>query len=643
MTSDTPRFRLGIVAIVAVSLFAALFARLWYLQVLSAPDFRAQAQLNAIRTVEDPAPRGRILDRNGKVLVDNRASNVVAIDRAKLVKSEEPKLLAALSQILGPTPAELKARLESQRVSPYTPVPVAEDVPEDKMVRLLERADEFPAVVAKRVAVRSYPMGNLAAHLLGYVGEVTQDEIDASGGDYQLGDEIGKAGIERVYEKDLRGKAGELKIEVDAKGRPVRVVSHRPPVQGDDVVLSINADVQRTTEDALAQGLAAARGRKDRKDGRPLKADAGAAVVLDTNGYVEALASNPTFDLPGLADGITTQESQALFSASTGAPFTDRAIQGQYSPGSTWKLVTADAALRRGLISPNFSLVDTGSYTIPGDCVSTGCIRRNAGSRAYGRVGVTRALTVSSDVFFYTLGANFWIQRSRYGDNAIQDQAAKYGFGQPTQLPLPFESSGRVLTKASKQALHDKNPKLVAAGWYTGNNVNLAIGQEAVLVTPIQLANAFTTFANGGTRYSPNVALRIQKPNGKVVREIAPRVIDRLDFPPQVRDPILAGLIGVVSNPEGTAYNAFAGFPLAQWGIAGKTGTAQAPPKQDTALFVGFGPVAAPQYVVAVVMEQGGFGASSAAPAARKIFGVLSGLEQQQPPVQFVTANAPGD
>jgi len=262
MTQDTPRFRLGIIAVVAVSLFAALFARLWYLQVLSAPDFRLQAQANSIRTVEDPAPRGRILDRNGRVLVDNRASNVVAIDRSKLDRKARRAVLARLSRVLDVPAGVLGQRLDSVRVSPYTPVPVAEDVPEGKMVRLLERSDDFPAVVAKRVAVRSYPFGNLAAHLLGYVGEVTQKEIDASAGGYQLGDHIGKAGIERVYEKDLRGKAGELKIEVDSKGRPIRVVSHRAPVQGDDVVLSVNADVQRTAEDALEQGLASARGRR---------------------------------------------------------------------------------------------------------------------------------------------------------------------------------------------------------------------------------------------------------------------------------------------------------------------------------------------------------------------------------------------
>jgi penicillin-binding protein 2 len=642
MSADTPRLRLGILAIVALSLFAALFTRLWYLQVLSSPELRQRAAVNAIRVVSEPAPRGRILDRKGRVLVDNRASNVVAIDRSKLPDDKVEGVLERLSAVLGVPPDVLGKRMGDQRVSPYTPVPVAEDVPENQMVHLLERADEFPAVVAKRVAVRSYPNGSLAAHVLGYVGEINDEELRADPDAYDLGDQIGKAGVERVYESELRGRDGELRIEVDAHGKAIRVVTHRPPTQGNDLVLTLDLDVQRTTEEALAQGLKAAQGRRFEDDRRPLVADAGSAVVLDKQGGVVAMASYPTFDLPGLADGISSEEAKVLFSPETGAPFINRAIQGQYAPGSTWKLVTADAALRSGLVSPNFSLNDTGTFTISGDCSNKGCVRHNAGSRAFGRVGVSRALTVSSDVFFYTLGERFWQSRRQFGENAIQDVASRYGFGQSTGVPLPAETSGRVLTPASKQALHDKNPKLASAGWYTGNNVNLAIGQEAMLVTPIQIATAYATFANGGQRYSPNIALRIQRQDDKVLKEIGPRVAATVDLPPSVRSPIFSGLVGAVSNPDGTAYNAFNGFPLAQWGIAGKTGTAQATPKQDTALFAAFGPTASPEYAVTVVMEQAGFGASAAAPVARRIFGTLSGLEGGAP-VQFVQSNGAGD
>jgi penicillin-binding protein 2 len=658
MAIDSPRLRLGIVAIVALSLFAALLTRLWYLQVLSAPEFRLQAAANSVRIVPEPAPRGRILDRHGRTLVDNRASNVVAIDRAKfatevglsawsvegwnaLSDAKRAKALEPLAAVLAEPVEVLQRRLVDQRTSPYTPIPVDTDVTDDKMVRILEHSDDFPSVVAKRVAVRSYPMGNIAPHILGYVGEASEREIADSSDELSLGDQIGKSGIELAYDRDLRGSAGEQRIEVDAKGKPIRVVSRTPPVTGHDVVLSIDADVQRLAEVSLEEGLRAARSQRFQDDGRPLIADAGAAVVLDTQGALIAMASYPTFDLPSLADGITEAEGRTLFSDATGAPFVNRAIEGNYAPGSTWKLVTADAGLRSGLISPASTYNDRGTYRIGGDC-TRGCDLKNAGSTPFGLVNVNRALAVSSDVFFYDLGARFWFQQGQYGEDAIQKQAAQYGFSDRTGIPLPGENPGLLLTPKLKAERFEENPKLVDGPlWFVGDNTNLAIGQSVVSVTPLQIANAYATFANGGDRHQPNVALRIERQDGTVVREIAGRKANHVDLPPALRDPILAGLRGAISDPKGTAHNAFLGFP-SEWPVAGKTGTAQAPPKQDTALFVGFGPVHAPAYAVAVVMEQSGFGASAAAPVARRLFGHLSGLEQGGP-VQTAPIVGAGD
>ena len=648
MTADTPKLRLAIVGIVALSLFAALFTRLYFLQVLAAPEYKLAAKANQIRIVSEPAPRGRILDRNGKVLVDNRASNVVAIDRSKVRdKKQREEMLTRLAVVLGVTPDELSKRYNDQRVSPYTPVPVAEDVPEDVLVLLRERRREFPAVVAKRVAMRTYPNGPLAAHVLGYVGEVNQDEIDQNPGQYKLGESIGKAGVERTYEPDLRGVDGEERIEVDADGVPIRVLSRRPPVQGNDVVLSIDVDVQRVAEDALAQGLLSARGRAFEQNKTRLgllKADAGSVVVLDAKeGTVIAMASYPTFDPSMLVNGISKDEAKLLFGDTSGAPFTNRAIQGQYHPGSTWKLVTADAAVRNGMIPPGYAINDTGTYTLPGDCTGRGCLRHNAGSRSYGRVDLRRALSVSSDVYFYNLGAQLWIQRSKYGEDAMQRTATLLGFGEKTGVPLPSESAARLASPQLRAALHEQHPKAFPEGrWFTGDNVSLAIGQGELTVTPIQIANAYATYASNGTHFQPNIALRVQDQRGKLIRAITARKTEHVDIPPAVRDTIMAGFTGAVGSTEGTAYNAFAGFPLNQYPIAGKTGTAQAPPKQDTALFVGMGPMPDPQYVTAVVMEQSGFGASAAAPVARRLFGQLSGLEAQTP-VQFVGLNGVGD
>jgi penicillin-binding protein 2 len=325
-----------------------------------------------------------------------------------------------------------------------------------------------------------------------------------------------------------------------------------------------------------------------------------------------------------------------LFGEQSGAPFTNRAIQGQYAPGSTWKLVTADAAVRTQLVTPGYVINDPGTYTIPGDCTGRGCIRRNAGARAYGRVDMRRAISVSSDVYFYDLGAKLWQNRAQHGEDAIQRSASLFGFGQQTGVPLPSESKGRLASPELRAQLHADSPDAFPEGrWFTGDNVSLAIGQGELTVTPIQLANAYATFGNNGVRWSPNIALRVQDHDENVVRQITARVKERIEIPPAVRDVLMAGFIGAVGSEEGTAFNAFAGFPLDQFPVAGKTGTAQAPPRQDTALFVGMAPAYDPRYVTAVVMEQSGFGASAAAPVSRRVFGQLFGVEAMPTPVEF--------
>jgi penicillin-binding protein 2 len=610
----TTRLRLGILGVVAISMFATLFVRLAHLQLVDGVDARQAAARNTVRVVTLPAPRGRILDRVGTVLVDNRASNVVAVDPA-VDEADRRPLLDRLSTVVGVPRVVLEARLGDRRASPYLPVPVAEEVGDDVMIRLREQADHLPGVVAQRVATRSYPFGTLAAHVLGYVGESPDD-----------GRTVGRAGVEQVFDRDLRGVDGELRMEVDADGRPLRVLDRRAPEQGNDVVLTIDAEVQQAAEASLTEGLATARSRPDADDGSPLVADAGSAVALDPrSGAVLAMASFPTFPLPELANGVSQAEADLLFGEASGAPFVNRAMRG-YAPGSTWKLVTATAALTSGLITPDTRLQDRGTFTIPG-CVS-GCTRQNAGGAAYGSVDVRRALAVSSDVFFYTQGADFWQRRGALGETRLQDVAASLGFGARTGTELPDESGGRLPTPASRAALHAEDPSAWPEGrWFVGDDVNLAIGQGDLAVTPIQLANAYATFGNGGTRYIPRLALRVQRQDGRVVRTIEPGVAGRVALGEDVRGPVLEGLVGATTDPEGTATSAFAGWPSDRYPVAGKTGTAQAKPKQDSALFSAVAPVTDPQVAVAVVMEQAGFGADAAAPVARRILGVASGVE----------------
>jgi penicillin-binding protein 2 len=633
MTVDSPRLRLGIVGIVTLSLFAALFARLWFLQVLNAGEYEVAAERNQQRVIPLPAPRGRILDRNGAILVDNRASNVVTVNRAELNRHDEAArndLVTRLAAVVGRPPEALLDRLDDQRFGPFTPVPVAEDVPEDALIALRERRHQFPGVAADQVAVRAYPHGTLAAHLLGYVGPINAEELEAAGDVYRRDSRVGKDGVERAYEADLRGVDGEVVLEVNAKNVPVRELERRPPVQGRDLVLSLDLEVQRAAEEALASGMSKTQGHNDPETGQPLTFG-GSTVVLDVKeGTVTAMASWPTYDPTAFVYQISPQQFADLNDPSRGTPFVNRAVLGQYAPGSTWKLVTALAGLEAGLITPQSLIFDPGTYDIP-NCAQ-GCRRQNAGRAAYGDVDLRKALTVSSDTYFYDIGARLWQQRGRLGDTPMQDVAAELGFGEKTGIELPVEAAGRLATPASRAEAYAENPQLFATGdWFIGDNVNVAIGQGEIAVTPIQLANAYAAFAAGGTRYQPNLALRVQEQDGTVVREIEPRVSEQVELPGGARDPIVDGLLGATRSeePRGTAFNAFAGFPHDAYPVAGKTGTAQTGgDRKDDALFAAFAPAHDPRHAVSVVMERAGFGSTWAAPVARAILAQLSGLEE---------------
>jgi penicillin-binding protein 2 len=635
-----PRLRLSLIAVVAVALFASLFARLYDLQVVGADKYQIQAEANRVRTVQVPAPRGRILDRNGKVIVDNRVAVVVAVDRSvlgELPQERQDEVLWQLSvELTGAgyaTNADvMRERLADDRFSRYAPVPVAVDVPEELKIYLEEHAPEYPGVVVERTALRSYPYGPLAVHILGYVGKIGPDELAQVEGEtakpYTLNDEIGKSGVEQTFERYLRGTPGIRRIEVDADGDPVRVISERPPRPGDDLVLSLDVDVQALAEQKVQQGLADARARPNR-DGTRNNGTTGSAVVLDPNtGQLIALASYPSYD-PNLAvDGFDEAEWAALNDPANGTPFNNWAIQGQWAPGSTYKLFVGYAALMAGVMAPDTVFSDRGGYQIPG-CSGAKCYRSNAGGAAYGRVTIDRALTVSSDSYFYNVGAQFWLQRDRFGgDDGMQNLMLPFGIGDETGVALTGEASGRVPTATWKREYNERvdgDPD-----WRTGDNVNMAIGQGDVLVTPLQLANGYATFANGGTRYVPQIAIRAQAyQTGEVTEEFAPEVAAQVPLPPEVRQPLLDGLANVPRS--GTATRAFAGFPLDLFSVAAKTGTAQVDNKSDTAVFAAFGPVEAPRYAISVFLEESGFGGTAAAPVARALFEGLSGVKPLQP------------
>jgi penicillin-binding protein 2 len=629
MRAEHSRLRLGILGIVAVSLFAALFGRLYYLQVLDAPAYQELATANQQREVVELAPRGRILDRNGVVLVDNRLSFVATLDRQVLAELDEEVRRAVLAQLVHElstvdpeiTVEVLETRLASERYSPYAPVPVADDIPEELSVYLIEhQADFLGALNVESRAVRTYPYGTLAAHVLGYVGAINDEEFQQRRDtqfDYQLNDTIGKSGVELTYEEVLRGTPGRRVLEVDSLGRTIQELDYTPPVSGRDLYLSIDVTVQAVTETGLAAQLEQSRGREQR-DGTVQEAPAGSAVVLDPNdGALLAMASYPTYDPEMLTDGIDEVEWAALTDPENHNPLINRAIQGDYAPGSTFKLVTAYAALASGAITTETTIVDDGFFRIP-DCSGGRCIFYNSGSHRNGTVDLQEAITVSSNVFFFGLGSRFWTERETFGD-PIQDAATLFGFGSQTQVPLPSERSGWIPTPENTLQRHEDNPEAFPYGdWYTGNNVNVAVGQGDVLSTPLQLANAYAALANGGTLFQPNVAREVHdRSTGELLETIAPREIRTIEFQPGWREEMMAGFTGVTQDSGGTAVGTFAGFP--NWIVAGKTGTAEVSGRAYTSIFVGMAPAEAPRFVAAAVLEESGFGGSAAAPLVRRI------------------------
>ncbi len=612
MSTDSSRLRLAILGVMVVSLFSALFARLWYLQVLDSKTFVAAATTNHIRLVHEDAPRGRILDRNGNVLVDNRRSQAITVNRNLLSKHPDAdQVKARLSALLGIARDELDRRIADVRYSQYKPIPVAEDVPEELYVYVKEHQRDLPGVEATIVSQRTYPNGPLGAHVLGYVGEINDRELDdrkRSG--YRLGDSIGKSGAELIYEHSLRGEPGVTKLQVNAAGEVVKgePLATRPPTPGRDVTLTIDLNIQRLAEESLQQGLEAARGASDREQRKHFVAPAGSVVVLDPrDGAVLAMASYPTYNPGDFVNGIKRELFAVLTDPVNHYPLNNRAIQGQYAPGSTFKLITAVAAMQKGMIAGNTSITDAGSYRIP-NCRGERCVFRNAGSHPWGRVDLRRAITVSSDVYFYGLGARFWIERGRFG-NGIQETARLFGFGDKSGIPLTSEKAGVIPDAERKKRLNEEKPQVFPEGrWFTGDNVNMAIGQGDVLATPLQLANAYAAFANGGTLFEPRLGL-----------DEPPRPVRELGLTPAMRQPIIEGLQGAITAEDGTASAAFGGFPHQSFPLAGKTGTAQVRGKQDSALFAAFGPVNNPQFAIAVVLEEAGFGGSAAAPVARRI------------------------
>ncbi len=611
-TPVTPQMsvRVAILGGIALVLFAVVFFRLWYLQILSGDKYLAQANDNRIRDVAVAAPRGAIVDRNGTTLVDNRVAIAAQIEPRRLPAEgpEREALYRRLGAVIKMTPARIAEEVKSQTaVLPYANVTVKADVSRSIYQYLVERQAQFPGVTVERVFLRSYPYHELAAHLFGMVGQLSEaDQKSAAFRGVKGGTIVGKDGLEYTYDRYLRGKSGASRIQVDSMGNPKGQVTVRPPVRGQRLKLSIDLGLEQAGQEAMASagGIPITDGVKNR---------GGAFVAMDPrNGEILAMGSYPSFDPNLFAKPIETSVYNRLNSEEAGSPLLNRAIASVYPSGSTFKLVTATAALESGAISAAAIVSDPGAIQIGNITFE------NSGKLANGPIDLRTALKVSSDVYFYRLGA----QLDGYKGEPLQSWASRFGLGSRTGIDLPGEAAGTVPSPQWRNDLFKQ--KLTDRPWSIGDNVNMSVGQGDLQVTPLQIATAYSALVNHGKVVTPHVGLEVEDSLGRSLQRIEPGVTRRIAIQEGTRTAILEGLKRAAGEAGGTSADVFRGFPYT---VYGKTGTAERPGQADQSWYVAYVDDPSRPIVVAVTVEQGGFGAETAAPAVRLILSQWFGVK----------------
>lgn len=607
---EQPRRRTIILAFAATVLFVLLLLRLWYLQIIKVDEYRAMSENNRLRFLPVTASRGALMDRNGTVLVNNRPSFSLVLIPQEVADVE--KTLDRLTALLKLDREELEERWQkSKGRARYYPVVIAPTITREQVEIVEENRLRLPGVEVTMKPVRQYALKNSAAHLLGYIGEISEKELEHPGyADYHPGDYIGKNGIERAWEQELHGHDGGRQLEVDSRGRVLRVLAERSPTVGNSLVLTIDSRLQRTAEAAFGT-------------------QAGAAVVLDvTNGEVLAFVSNPAFD-PALFAGRIPADIWKGYLEDKRRPLENKALTGQYPPGSTFKIITALAGLETGLVN------DASSVYCDGDYAMGSSIFRCWSKSGHGSVNLRRSLKESCDVYYYHLG-------ERLGVDRIAAMAGRFHLGQELGIGLAHEKKGLIPTMAWKLQRFGKK-------WLPGETPPVAIGQGYTLMTPIQLASMIATVANEGTVYRPLLVKRVVDPDGKPVKEFGPEVLGTTGVSPASFRKVKQGLFAVVNEAGGTGGNA----RLWDVKVAGKTGTSQVVKlgsdrkkarkyeHQDHGLFVAFAPYDKPEIAVAVVVEHGGGGGAVAAPIAGRI--LRSYFDLKKPPAPVRPEQLPGE
>ncbi|WP_327236654.1 penicillin-binding protein 2 [Streptomyces sp. NBC_01317] len=658
-TGRTPRvkIRLIVIQVLVFSLLLTLGGRLWYLQVRNGQEYTDEAKNNHVQQVVEPAVRGSILDTRGVPLADNETRLVVSASRTELMKMRDDgkAVLARLADVLGVRPKDVtdKVRLCDAKTpqpcwngSPYQPIPVTDEATTQQALQIRERTEDFPGITAEPTAVRRYAAPGLAntSQVLGYLSPVTDEEITKAQdtlSPYLRSDQVGRSGLERTYDRELRGKAGVTRYEVDNLGRVIGRAMSDEARPGANVVTSVDARVQAVAEYELHNAMKTARKEIDRNTGVNYKADSGAVVVMEARtGRVVAMASQPTYDPNAWVGGISAKDYAKLTGKKSNFPLLNRAIQGQAAPGSIFKVISSTAAVNAGY---DFN----GSYPCPSSYSVGGQVFKNFESQGYGSITIGKALEVSCDTVYYGIAHKEWqkdggMKPKKNPGDWFYKTAHQFGLGKETGIDLPNEVTGRVpdrqwkknFWKANKASWCKQGKKggtyveqiayegcLEGDRMRAGDSVNYSIGQGDTLVTPIQMATIYSAISNGGTLFNPTVGKAIISADGKRVEEIAPKAHGRLPFDRKTRDEIDEALAGVATR--GSAAWRFGGWPQKQIPMHAKTGTAEVYGKQTTSWFASY----TKDYTIVMTISQGGTGSGASGPAVRKIYEAMYGLD----------------
>ena len=595
---QTPKFnpRLTVMTIIVVLIVVVLIGRMGYLQVIKGEYYHQLADGNRMRVIPSMATRGVILDRQGVAMVTNRPGFAVSV--VTMGKPVPEETILKLSTILGMPDEDIRKKLKIP-AGPFEPIRIKADVGPDIVTHIEEKRADLPGVFIEVQPIRTYVDNELAAHVFGYVNEINEEELKAKKAEgYKQGDIIGKFGLERVYDRELRGQDGGVRVEVDVTGKPMQTIGKKDPIPGKNLHLTLDINIQKAAEEAVDEQLRYLQSQRGTGN-----AKAAAVVVMNPNtGEILAMVSKPSFNPNLFAGGISNKDWNVL-NNNPFHPMDNKAISGEYPPGSTFKIVTGLAALELGKVTPEEKIFDSGSHWLVPE-------KGNAEGEALGWINFKEALTKSDNVYFYEMG-------NRLGVDNIEKFSRMFGLGAHTGIKLPGESDGLVASRQYKRRVYNDD-------WYLAETFDAAIGQGFQLATPLQMASVMSQIANGGKRYRPYLVSSIVSYDGQEVQNFGPEEMGRLTVNPRNMQ-LVREALREVARESGTAGEVFRNFPIS---IAGKTGTAENSHGQDHGWFVAYAPYDNPKIVIAVIVEQGSFGSMSAVPIARKIIEAALGLNK---------------